>query len=528
MIHAFKPEPNNQIPQAATAHNTAYDFFSQQPSALNIVMLLMSGYGLPRSFRHMDGFGVHTFRFVTDDGRTKLIRWHWKSMQGRASLLWEEAQVAGGKNGDYQRQDIYDAIENGFYPEYELGVQIMDEADQLKFGFDVLDPTKWIPEELVPVTRIGKMTLNRNPTNYFAEVEQVGFQPGHVVRGIDFSDDPLLQGRIYSYLDTQMNRYGGPNFEQAPINRPRIPIHNNNRDGKAQQYIPTNNAAYSPNSINNHQPMQANQTVGRGFFTAPNRRVSGSFVRAISPTFNDHWSQPRQFWNSLSPAEKQITVNSLRFEVSKIDDTTVRQNFINQINMIDHDFALRLAEVLVDVTVPEPVSTYYNNRTTTYLPIFNSTLPKIEGLNLGILASVYSNQSMTQAATLSTKFTALGLSVSVVAETQKSGVDVTYSAADAISFDAIVVADGAESVFSPTQKSPLYPIGRPLQILQDGYNYGKPVGAAGNLTSLFKTIGAAESGQPGVYLGNGTDGLVSGIAEGLHQWKFLDRFPIDA
>lgn len=527
MIHAFKPEPNNQIPQAATAHDTAYDFFSSQPSALNIVLLLMSGYGLPRSFRHMDGFGVHAFRLVTDDGKSKLIKWHWKSLQGRASLLWEEAQVAGGKNSDFQRQDIYDAIENGNYPEWELGVQIINEEDQLRYGFDILDPTKWVPEELVPVTPLGKMTLNRNPTNYFAEVEQVGFQPGHVVRGVDFSDDPLLQGRIYSYLDTQMNRYGGPNFEQAPINRPRIPIHNNNRDGKAQQYIPTNNAAYSPNALNNHQPMQANQNVGRGFFTAPSRRVSGSYIRAISPTFDDHWSQPRQFLNSLSPAELQITVNSLRFELSKVSSTTVRQNMINQLNMIDHSFAERVAKVLVDVTVPEPNPTYYNNRTTTYLPIFNSTLPKISGLNLGILASVNSNESLAQAATLSDKFSALGLSVSVVAETQQSGVDVTYSAADAIAFDAIVVACGTEKIFSPAQRSPLYPIGRPLQVLQDGFNYGKPVGAASNMTGVFSSIGAMAD-QPGVYINNGVDGLVNGIEAGLHQWKFLDRFPLDA
>lgn len=407
----------------------------------------------------------------------------------------------------------------------QLGVQIMDEADQLKFGFDVLDPTKFIPEELVPVTPLGKMTLNRNPTNYFAEVEQVGFQPGHVVRGVDFSDDPLLQGRIYSYLDTQMNRYGGPNFEQAPINRPRIPIHNNNRDGKGQQYIPTNNAAYSPNSLNNHQPMQANQTVGKGFFTAPNRRVSGSFVRQISPTFNDHWSQPRQVWNSLTPAEKQIAVNSLRFEVSKVQSQVVRQNFITQINRIDHDFAQRVAEVLVDVTVPEADPTFYNNKTTQYLSIFNTTLPKIDGLNLGILASVYSNQSMSQAAALAQKFTAAGLSVSVVAETQKSGVNTTYSAADAVNFDAIVVASGAESIFLGG-KSPLYPIGRPLQILQDGYNYGKPVGAAGNLTAVFSAAGIKAG--PGVYLNNGTDSLVSGIQQGLSTFKFLDRYPLDA
>ena len=322
-----------------------------------------------------------------------------------------------------------------------------------------------------------------------------------------------------------MNRYGGPNFEQAPINRPRIPIHNNNRDGKAQAYIPTNNAAYSPNTLNGHQPAQANQTVGKGFFTAPNRRVSGSLVRQISPSFGDHWSQPRQVLNSLTPAEKQIAVNSLRFELSKVSSQVVKQNFIDQLNKVDHDFAERIAQVLVDVTVPEADPTFYNNKTAPSISIFNTVLPKIEGLNLGILASVYSNQSMSQAATLAKSFSELGLFVSVVAETQQPGVNSTYSAADAIAFDAIVVASGAEKIFLDG-RSTLYPSGRPLQILRDGYNYGKPVGAAGNLSAVFTAAGI--NAGPGVYLGNGTDSLVSDVKAGLSIFKFLDRYPLDA
>lgn len=401
----------------------------------------------------------------------------------------------------------------------------MDEEDQLRFGFDVLDPTKFIPEELVPVTPLGKMTLNRNTINYFAETEQIGFQPGHVVRGIDFSDDPLLQGRIYSYLDTQMNRYGGPNFEQAPLNRPRIPIHNNNRDGKAQQFIPLNTAAYSPNSLDNGSPKEATQHVGNGFFTTPGRKATGNLVRGISPTFSDHWSQARQVLNSLSPAEKQIAVNSLRFEISKLSSTVVRQNMITQLNMIDHDFASRIAEVLVDVTVPAANPKYYNNMTVPSLQLFNTTLPTIKGLNLGILASVYSNESMSQAAALAEKFSALGLFVSVVAETQVSGVNTTYSAADAVSYDAVVITSDIDNVFV-TGRSSLYPLGRPRHILQDAYNYGKPIGAVGNATAAFNAANVAAG--PGVYMNtNGTDALVSSVASGLTQWKFLDRYPID-
>ncbi|RFN52619.1 catalase, partial [Fusarium flagelliforme] len=276
LIHAVKPSPDSEIPQAATAHDSAWDFFSQQTTTLHTLFWAMAGYGIPRSYRHQDGFGVHTFRFVTDDGDSKFVKFHWKSKQGKASLVWDEAQHLAGKNPDYHRKDLWDAIESGNGPEWELNVQIFDEDQALSFGFDVLDATKIIPEELVPLQSLGIMKLNANPVNYFAETEQIMFQPGHIVRGIDFTDDPLLQGRIFSYLDTQLNRHGGPNFEQLPINRPLSPIHNNNRDGAGQNFIHKNTAAYTPNTLNNGYPAQANQTQGKGFFTAPGRKVSGN------------------------------------------------------------------------------------------------------------------------------------------------------------------------------------------------------------------------------------------------------------
>ncbi|KAG9675769.1 catalase, partial [Aureobasidium melanogenum] len=524
MVHALKPQPDKQIPQAATAHDTAYDFFSQQPSTLNMLMLIMSGYSLPRSYRHMSGFGVHTMRMVTEEGDSKLIRWHWKSKQGTASLLWEEAQAINGKNPDYHRKDLWDAIENGAYPEYELGVQIMDEDQQLAFGFDVLDATKWIPEELVPITILGKMTLNANPTNYFAETESIGFQPGHVVRGIDFSEDPLLQGRLFSYLDTQVNRQG-INFEQLPINRPRIPIHNNNRDGRGQQYIPTNNYAYSPNSLNNGFPKQANQTVGKGFFTSPDRRLTGAFTRELSPTFNDHWSQARMVWNSVTPAEQQIVVNSLRFEVSQVQSQVVKQNFIIQLNRISHDLASRVAVALVDVIVPEPDNTFYNSNSSAHISIFNTTLPTIKGLNMGILASTTSNASMAQAAQLSKSFAAQGLFVSIVAESLQPSVNVTYSAADAHAFDAVVVTAGSEAIFTGEKASPLYPLHRPMELLENAYGWGKPIGAVGMGRKALDVAGIEQ--RPGVYFANSTSEAVENFKCGLATFRFLDRFPRD-
>ncbi|KAK6005419.1 hypothetical protein QM012_007061 [Aureobasidium pullulans] len=524
MVHALKPQPDKQIPQAATAHDTAYDFFSQQPSTLNMLMLIMSGYSLPRSYRHMSGFGVHTMRMVTEEGDSKLIRWHWKSKQGTASLLWEEAQAINGKNPDYHRKDLWDAIKNGAYPEYELGVQIMDEDQQLAFGFDVLDATKWIPEELVPITILGKMTLNANPTNYFAETESIGFQPGHVVRGIDFSEDPLLQGRLFSYLDTQVNRQG-INFEQLPINRPRIPIHNNNRDGRGQQYIPTNNYAYSPNSLNNGFPKQANQTVGKGFFTSPDRRLTGAFTRELSPTFNDHWSQARMVWNSITKAEQQIVVNSLRFEVSQVQSQVVKQNFVIQLNRISHDLASRVAVALVDVIVPEPDNTFYNSNSSAHISIFNTTLPTIKGLNMGILASTTSNASMAQAAQLSKSFAAQGLFVSIVAESLQPSVNVTYSAADAHAFDAVVVTAGAEAIFTGEKASPLYPLNRPMELIKNAYGWGKPIGAVGTGRKALDAAGIEQ--RPGVYFANGTSEAVENFKCGLATFKFLDRFPQD-
>ncbi|KAH0846206.1 Catalase B [Fonsecaea pedrosoi] len=532
LIHAVKPEPDREIPQGGTAHTTAWDYFSQQPSTLHTLFWAMAGYGIPRSFRHMDGFGVHTFRFVTEDGNSKLIKWHWKTLQGKASLVWEEAQVLAGKNIDYHRQDLWDAIEAGQYPEWELGVQIMDEADELSFGFDLLDPTKIVPEEIVPVTILGKMTLNQNPRNYFAETEQIMFQPGHIVRGVDFTEDPLLQGRIYSYLDTQLNRHGGPNFEQLPINRPRIPIHNNNRDGAAQNYIPLNVNAYTPNTGNNGSPMQANQTLGDGFFTAPGRTVGGHLVREKSSTFADVWSQPRMFYNSLIPAEQQFLINAMRFETSHITSPVVKQNVITQLNRVDNDLAVRLAEVL-GVPAPAPDPTYYNNNRTAFVSIFNYSLPTIAALNVGILASVSVPGSMAQATALAQAFSQAGAFPFIVGETLTGAVNQTYSASDASGFDGVIVTTGTDALFTTNSStSALYPAARPLQILLDAYRWGKPVGALGEVTAstvLGPAVANIPAG-PGVYTLNstGTRPFVTAFEGGLKTFRFVDRFPLDS
>ncbi|KAF1981349.1 catalase-domain-containing protein [Aulographum hederae CBS 113979] len=538
LIHAVKPSPDSEMPQAATAHDSAWDFFSQQPSTLHTLFWAMAQHGIVRSFRQMDGFGVHTFRFVTDAGESKLVKFHFTSVQGKASLLWEEAQQVAGQNADFLREDLFNAIAAGRFPEWEFGVQVMDESDALKFGFDVMDPTKIVPEELVPITKLGKMTLNRNPTNYFAETEQVMFQPGHLVRGIDFSEDPLLQGRIFSYLDTQLNRHGGPNFEQIPINRPVAPIHNNNRDGAGQMFVHANTAAYSPNTLNSGAPKQPSQQAGRGFFTSPAREVTGKLTRGVSPSLSaDYWSQPRLFFNSITKEEQQFLINAIRFETAHLKSATVKKNVLTQLNKISNEIASQVAEVL-GMPAPAPDPKFYHTRTTKNVSVFKTGLKKLDGLKVGLLSTV-SGLDKAAADSLRKELAAQGVDLTVVAEILADGVDMTYSSADAIAFDGIIVADKAASLFASRTGAPgnstmpgmkrqapgamtsLYPPGRPAKILVDAYNFAKPIAGMGGSGTMFRSHSIAAG--PGVY---GVDGRFTAGAflEGLKQFKFFDRF----
>ncbi|KAK3902007.1 catalase-3 [Staphylotrichum tortipilum] len=527
LIHSVKPSPDNEIPQAATAHDSAWDFFSSQPSTMHTLLWAMAGHGIPRSYRHMEGFGVHTFRFVKDDGSTKLIKWHFKTLQGKASLVWEEAQVLSGKNADFHRQDLWDAIASGNGPSWELAVQIVDEDKAQAFGFDLLDPTKIIPEELVPLTKLGVLKLDRNPTNYFAETEQIMFQPGHIVRGVDFTEDPLLQGRLFSYLDTQLNRHGGPNFEQLPINMPRTPIHNNNRDGAGQGFIHRNIHHYTPSALNGGFPRQANQTAGRGFFTAPGRSATGHLVRELPSSFDDFWTQPRLFYNSLSPAERQFVVNAMRFETSHLTSDAVKRNALAQLNRVSNDLASRVASAL-GLAAPAPDPKYYHENVTKGVSVFDGpALPTIKTLRVGVLASV---ASVGKAREVSEKLGRDGVVAVVVAERLWEGVGQTYSAADATGFDGVVVVDGAEGLFKGDggDKSPFFPAGRPGQVLLDAYRWGKPVGGLGEGgKDALKAVGVPEKGE-GVYQGDEVEGLVKGLEAGLARFRFTDRFPLDS
>lgn len=351
LVHAVKPEPNTEIPQAASAHDTFWDFQSLMPESAHMVMWVMSDRAIPRSLRMMEGFGVHTFKLINAEGDVHFVKFHWKPRLGVHSVAWQEAQKISGYNSDFHRQDLYEAIDKGQFPEWDLGIQVVPLKDEHKFSFDLLDPTKIIPEELVPVQLIGTMTLNRNPENFFAETEQAAFHPGRLVPGIDFSNDPLLQGRIFSYADTQNYRLGGPNFHELPINKSINGKHNNQKDGTARQDILKGAVSYFPNSKANGCPYQA-MLRGEEGFTSHEEKIDAAKVRQRSPSFADHFSQARLFFHSQTAPEQEHIISAYSFELSKVSDENIRRRYVAILNQIDAELAKRVASNLNIAEVP--------------------------------------------------------------------------------------------------------------------------------------------------------------------------------
>lgn len=338
LVHAVKPEPDNEMPQAASAHDTFWDFISLMPEAAHMIMWVMSDRAIPRSFRMMEGFGVHTFKFVNEEGKGTFVKFHWKPRLGVHSVAWQEAQKISGYDADFHRRDLWEAIDKGHFPQWDLGVQLIPEEDEDKFSFDLLDPTKIIPEELVPVQIIGTMTLNKNPDNFFAETEQIAFDPGRLVPGIDFSNDPLLQGRVFSYADTQNYRLGGPNFHEIPINRPVNGKHNNQKDGFGRQDILKGNTSYFPNSTGGGCPYHA-MLKGEKGFESHAEKIDGRKIRGRSTSFADHFTQARLFFHSQSPEEQEHIISAYSFELSKVNDPKIRERELAILHQIDKDLA---------------------------------------------------------------------------------------------------------------------------------------------------------------------------------------------
>lgn len=381
LVHAVKPEPHHDMPQGGSAHDTFWDFFAQNPESTHTTTWVMSDRGIPKNFRQIEGFGVHTFRLINQNGDAHFVKFHWKPKQGLESMVWDEAQIVAGKNADFHRQDLYEAIAKGDYPEWELGIQMIPESDEFLFDFDILDPTKIWPEDEIPVKIVGKMTLNRNVDNVFAETEQVAFHPGHIVPGLDFTNDPLLQGRLFSYTDTQISRLGGPNFHQIPINRPVNPVHNNQRDGMHQMHIHQGQVAYHNNALNHNSPHTT--TPKEGGFEHYQEKIDAHKIQKRSESFKDYYTQARLYLNSLSQPEFDHTVSGFSFELGKCVNVMIKQNAVNQLNKVSRTLAERVAEN-IGVSVPDVNEEVQLNQSDSQLTMDKYERP-LKGHSVGIV-----------------------------------------------------------------------------------------------------------------------------------------------
>ncbi|WP_244300549.1 catalase [Achromobacter aegrifaciens] len=350
LVHAVKPEPHHGMPQAASAHDTFWDFVSLMPESTHMLMWLMSDRAIPRSYRMMQGFGVHTFRFVNAAGESRLVKFHWNPLLGTHSQVWNEAVKVSGADPDFHRRDLWEAIDAGNGPQWELGVQVFTEEQAEGFSFDVLDATKIVPEELVPVVPVGRMVLDRNPDNFFAETEQVAFCAAHIVPGLDFTNDPLLAGRIHSYVDTQISRLGGPNFHEIPINAPLAPVHNNQRDGMHRQAIHRGRVAYEPNSLAGGCPFQAGMD---GFVSFPEPET-GDELRGHPEKFAEHYNQATLFYDSQADWEKRHIADAYAFELSKVTVPAVRQRMVASLRNVSEELAQGVADQL-GMALPAPL-----------------------------------------------------------------------------------------------------------------------------------------------------------------------------
>ncbi len=470
LVHSVKPEPNKEIPQAASAHDTFYDFVSHATETLHNQIWTMSDRGIPRSYRMMEGFGIHTFRLINEQGESHFVKFHWKPKLGVHSVTWDEAVKISGADSDFHRRDLWDAIEAGQFPEWEFGIQVVAQEDEHKFDFDLLDPTKLIPEEMVPVKIIGKMTLNRNPENFFAETEQVAFLPGHIIPGIDFTNDPLLQGRLFSYRDTQLSRLGSPNFHQIPINRPIMPTHNNQRDGHMQMDIPKGQTAYFPNTLSGGCPHLSK--MAEGAFTSYEERIDARKIRTRSESFSDHFSQPALFYRSLADWEQQHLADAYIFELGKCMHQHIQERMLYCIDQIDTSLAQKVAEGLglkVPDSVQEPlnqsigadadVAKFQPPKKKIYLdqsPALSQANTKFDSIATRQVAVLMGDGfSMADFKKMSEALKAEGAMVKVVAPhggTVKSGemteqkVDAAIATTESVLFDAIYVPGGSESI----------------------------------------------------------------------------------
>jgi catalase len=533
LVHAAKPEQHFAMPQAATAHDTFWDFISLMPESTHMMMWAMSDRALPRSYRMMQGFGVHTFRLVNDRGRSTFVKFHWKPVLGTHSLDWDEAVKISGADPDFHRRDLWEAIEAGAYPEYELSFQLISERQAAAFSFDILDATKLVPEELVPLTPVGKMVLNRNPDNFFAETEQVAFCAAHVVPGIDFSNDPLLAGRIHSYTDTQISRLGGPNFHEIPINAPVAQVHNNQRDGMHRQAINRGRVAYEPNSLAGGCPFQA----GTAGFTSFREPLEGDKVRGSGEKFAEHYNQATLFWNSQSRIEKQHIVRGFRFELTKVQVPAIRRRMVANLVNVDRDLAAAVAADL-GIELPEPT------------PKALKRPPKPEVANspaLSLFARPGDGSIVTRRIAIFVadgidgeaaralheglaaegavpRYVGARLGMVQPKEGKPIAIEVTFEAMPSVLFDAMAVPGGKKAI------TMLGNIGQAMEFIKDQYRHAKPILALDEGADLLESAGALRvlpggAPDPGILLGKETTAgdILPAFIEAIGKHRHFER-----
>jgi catalase len=492
LIHAVKPEPHHGMPQAASAHDTFWDFVSLMPESAHMLMWVMSDRALPRSYRMMQGFGVHTFRFVNAHGESTFVKFHWRPLAGTHSLDWDEAVKISGADSDFHRRDLWEAIEGGNFPEWELGVQLFTEEEAEGYSFDVLDATKLIPEELVPVKPIGRMVLNRNPDNFFAETEQVAFCTAHIVPGLDFSNDPLLAGRIHSYVDTQISRLGGPNFHEIPINAPVAPVHNNQRDGMHRQAIPRGRVSYEPNSLGGGCPFQAGAA---GFRSFP-QPIADDKVRGKPEKFAEHYLQARLFYNSQTPIEQAHILRAFRFELTRVQTPAVRERVVALLANVDTGLAEALAADLGMMEVPAPLPTISVEpeaevTQSAALSLFahpgemgirtrRVAILVADGVDAQLVASIHSSLAALGAVP---RYVGVRLGNVTGMDGGEIPIEVTMEAMPSVLFDALVVPDGNAATET------LGNVGNALEYIKDQYRHCKPILVLGSGADLVENAG---------------------------------------
>jgi len=535
IVHAAKPHPDREIPQAQSAHDTFWDFVSLHTEAQHHTMWNMSDRGIPRSYRTMEGFGVHTFRLSNSDGATTLVKFHWKPKLGVHSITWEEAQMLSGVDPDFHRRDLYDAIEAGAHPQWELGIQTFPDVPEQTFeGIDLLDPTKLVPEELAPVQPLGLLTLDANPTNFFAESEQVAFHAGHLVPGIDVTDDPLLHARLFSYLDTQLTRLGGPNFSQIPINRPHAPVNDMLRDGFMQQGVHSGVAPYRPNSLDGGCPFHAG--TDSAFVEAPVTVPAATKVRDAPASFDDHFSQVRMFWNSMSPVEQEHIINAYTFELAKCYEPVIRERQLQALANIDPGLCAKVAEGLGMPAPPADLKVASADPSPA-LSQLGQTWP-LDGRMVAIVVDAEGDLSGVNDAR--TALFAAGIVPLVVAAhggTVGDGIEVqrTFGTARSVEFDAVLIAGcpapSPDALTARDAKSgadtnaALDP--RVALLITEAWRHAKAIGAWGTGSDALTATGIDASDLGIVAAENGSD-VVEALLVLMGAHRVWDRFATSA